>query len=166
MMAVHKSAEQIVTGVGPPLGDDRHHVGLKLLLGLKPLSHDVLVAGEVAEEQHYRVVPLLEPLMVRLVEPQHVDDHVDREADGELVDQIHLAVGAEAVDEVAGVGRNDGYELGRQLAAPECGSNQVPVGGVVAALHLEDGPAVDRLKLPLVVLRGERLVLEGPLHAS
>ena len=50
-----------------------------------------------------------------------------------------------------------------QVAAAEGGGEQVAVRGVLLPLHLQDGPPVHGLELPLVVLAREDGVLEGAL---
>ena len=67
------------------------------------------------------------------------------------------------VDQLPRVALDHGHEPLLELAPAEGRGEQVAVRGVLLPLHLEDGPSVHRLELPIVVLAGERWVLEGPL---
>ena len=155
--------QQVVAEVVPPLPDHRQHVLGELLAGAHPRLGDLRVLAEVAEERDDRGVPAAEPRPVGVREPEHVRDDVDRELGGVVGDQVDPAGGAEGVDELAGIALDHRHELLLQLAAAERGGHQRAAHRVLAAVELQDGPAVHRLQLPVVVLGGEHRFPEGAL---
>lgn len=157
--------EQVVPRLLPPPLDDRDHVLGELLAGPLPRRRDPGVARQVAEEGDDVGVPAVEALVVRPVQAQHVGDHQHGETGRERLDQVGLPGVAEGVDQLAGVALDDGQELLLEVRAAEGGSDEGPAYGVFPAAELEDGPAVDGLQLPVVVLGGELLgpVLEDAL---
>ncbi len=157
--------EQVVPGLLPAPLDHRDHVLGELLAGALPGRHDRGVARQVAEERDDVGVPAVEALVVRPVQAQHVGDDQDGEARRERLDEVGLPGVPEGVDELAGVALDDGQELLLEVRPAEGRSDQGPAHRVFPAAELEDGPAVDGLQLPVVVLGGELLgpVLEDAL---
>lgn len=151
--------QQVFAPVLAAFPDDRQHVLGELDTGPLARRGHLGVTREVAEEGDDGRVPTVEARVVRLVEAQHVGDHVDREAGGVVVDQVGGAGVAEGVDQFARVALDDGEELLLEVGAAEGGGDEGAAHGVLTAAELEDRLAVHGLDLPVVVVGGELAVL-------
>ena len=94
----HERADEILAGRAPTLGEEREQVldegGQR---GVGPLC-----LGRRERRAHHRGRPLAKALAVGNGNAEQLGDHRDRQREGELRDEVHLAGGRDAVDQLVG----------------------------------------------------------------
>ena len=96
--------------------------------------------------------------------PRMLGDHLDREVEGQLLDQVGRAPAGEAVDELVDHPLDQVPLPLLEHLGTEGRGHQGPVQPVLGLVHLQDGPTHDRAHDPLVDRRGVRLVVAEHLH--
>ena len=105
-LGVHQAADQIVARLGAPLLEQRAQEIDQLLRRLEALRRIVGEANDVE-------APVVEGAVVLHRHADDLGDHLDREQEGELRNQVGASVGGKGVDQLA----DDGADDLRQVAA-------------------------------------------------
>ena len=135
-LGLDQLAHQIIAGMPPPVGDDLGEVAAKLLAGgdrAVPVAHH--------RDQFGRQPVEARP--VGLGQAEDPGDDPDREREGQLRDEVGVAVAGEGVDQLADGGADDRVAPLVQDAGAEGLRDQGAVAQMLGRVHLQDGPAHD-----------------------